>query len=134
MLAKPLLLDISIFLKNNGLTSGDGVDTFRDFTPEKPDSIVVLNEYTGDPVLTYVDEVHRSVQIVARSRDADEARSKVLSIFKLFKDKQDSVGKVTFTSERWGQVFLRQTPFKLQVDKNNRVYYAFNIGITTTIE
>lgn len=130
-MANPLLLDIVTFLTDNGVVEGDGVDAFRDFTPEAPDSVVVLHEYKGDPAVPFDPMVHRSVQIAVRDKNADMARQKALTIFKLLTS--DNL-IVNFTPTRWGQVYLRQTPFKLGQDNNDRVTYAFNIGVTTTIE
>lgn len=130
-MANPLLLDIVTFLADNGIVQGDGVDAFRDFTPEAPDSIVALHEYKGDPAVPYDPSVHRSVQIVSRDKNADVARQRALNIFKLLTS--DNL-IVKFTPDRWGQVYLRQAPFKLEQDTNDRVSYCFNIGITTTIE
>lgn len=130
-MANPLLLDIVTFLTENNIVQGDGVDAFRDFTPEAPDSIVALHEYKGYPAVHYDSNIHRSVQVVSRDKDADVARQRALAIFKLLKS--DNL-IVKFTPDRWGQVYLRQTPFKLGQDENDRVSYAFNIGITTTIE
>ena len=130
-MANPLLLDIVLFLMNNGVVQGDGVDAFRDFTPEAPDSIVALHEYSGDPAVHYDPTAHRSVQVSVRDKDADVARHKALRIFKLL---QSDNLIVQLTPDRWGQVHLRQTPFKIGVDKNDRVTYGFNVGITTTVE
>lgn len=130
-MANPLLLDIVTFLASNGVVQEDGVDAFRDFTPEAPDSIVALHEYKGDPAVPYEPCVHRSVQVTARDKDADIARQKALQIFKLL---QSENLIVQFTADRWGQVYLRQPPMKISVDKNDRVIYGFNVGITTTIE
>lgn len=130
-MANPLLLDIITFLADNGVVQGDGVDAFRDFTPEAPDSLVALHEYKGDPAVAYDPNVHRSVQITARDKDADVARQKALKIYKLLTS--DNL-IVQFTPDRWGQVYLRQPPFKIGQDDNDRVTYGFNIGITTTIE
>lgn len=130
-MANPLLLDIVTFLADNGIVQGDGVDAFRDFTPEAPDSLVALHEYKGDPAVFYDPNVNRSVQITVRDKDADVARQKALDIYKLLMS--DNL-IVQFTSDRWGQVHLRQTPFKIGQDNNDRVIYGFNIGITTTIE
>lgn len=130
-MANPLLLDMVTFLTDNGIVEGDGVDAFRDFTPEAPDSLVALHEYKGDPAVPYDPNVHRSVQITVRDKNADKARQKALAIFKLLTS--DNL-IVNFTPTRWGQVYLRQTPFKLSQDNNDRVTYAFNIGVTTTIE
>lgn len=127
----PLLLDIVTFLTNNNIVQGDGIDTFRDFVPESPDSIVALLEYKGEPAVPYDTAVHRSIQIVTRDKDADAARQKALAIFKALRS--DNL-VVNFTSDRWGQVYLRQPPFKIGYDENSRTKYCFNIGITTTIE
>lgn len=130
-MANPLLLDIVTFLTDNDIVQGDGVDAFRDFTPESPDSTVIINEYKGDEALNYEACVNRSVQFIVRDKDADIARQKSLSIFKLL---QTDNLIVHFTPDRWGQVHLRQPPFKFKQDNNERIYYAFNAGITTTIE
>jgi hypothetical protein len=130
-MANPLLLDIVTFLADNGVVQGDGVDAFRDFTPEAPDSLIALHEYKGDPAVAYDPNVHRSVQVTARDKDADVARQKALRVYKLLTS--DNL-IVQFTPDRWGQVYLRQPPFKIGQDDNDRVTYGFNIGITTTIE
>lgn len=129
-----LLLDVATFLVANLIATGDGVDIFRDFTPEEPDSLIALHEYAGDPSSLYDPAVHRSFQVSCRDKNANTARLKALEVFEALRDAQDGAGKVDLTSTRCGQVYLRQTPFKLKVDENARVYYAFNVGITTTIE
>ena len=129
-----LLLDITSFLVDNQLAAGDGIDTFRDFVPAQPNDIIMLGEYSGDPPHPVDDAVHRSVQIACRSTDPDIAHTKAQSIFNLLRAKQSDTLYVQFTVDRWGQVYLRQLPFKVKIDENDRTYYAFNIGITTTAE
>jgi len=131
---QPLLLDIISFLTDMNIVTGDGVDAFRDFIPEEPESLVALIEYRGDPAIPVDPSVHRSVQVSTRDKDADLARQKALDIFKVFVDNQDENCRIDFTDTRWGQIYLRQTPFRYKTDENNRAYYCFNIGITTTIE
>jgi len=133
-MGQPLLLDIITFLTAKGVVIGDGVDAFRDFIPEEPDVLVALIEYRGDPAIPVDPSVHRSVQVSTRDKDVDLARQKALDIFKVFVDNQDETCKIDFTDTRWGQIYLRQTPFRYKTDENNRAYYCFNIGITTTIE
>lgn len=127
----PLLLDIVTYLTNEGAIQGDGIDTFRDFIPESPDNIVALNEYAGSPIVPYENSVHRSVQVSVRNKSADAARTKALEIFRLLRS--DNL-IVDFTPERWGQVYLRQPPFRSKTDSSDRVTYSFNMGVTTTIE
>lgn len=127
----PLLLDIITYLTNNKIVEGDGVDAFRDFTPDEPDNVVVLNEYQGSPPLFYEESVHRSVQVCVRNIDADIARATALKIYKLMQSKNSVIN---FTEDRWGQVSLRQPPFKIDMSEKERTTYSFNMGITTTIE
>lgn len=130
-MANPLLLDIVTFLTDKRIVQGDGVDAFRDFTPEAPDSLIALHEYKGDPAVFYDTMVNRSVQVTVRDKDADIARQRALEIYKAFTSENLIVH---FTPDRWGQVHLRQPPFKIGQDSNDRVTYGFNVGITTTIE
>ena len=130
-MANPLLLDIALYLTSKGVIAGDGIDTFRDFIPEMPDNLVAITEYKGSPVVLFEPTVHRSVQVLVRDKNADAARQKALEIYKTFIT-ENSI--VDFTPERWGQVSLRQTPFRSSTDSSDRVSYVFNMGITTTIE
>lgn len=132
-MANPLLLDIVLYLTSNSLVVGDSIDTFRDFIPDKPDNLVALVEYKGSPAVAFDPAVHRSVQVSVRDKDADIARSKALAIYKALQSDKENL-RVDFTEDRWGQVYLRQSPFRLDTDVSERVTYAFNIGITTTIE
>jgi len=130
----PLLLDIIQYFVNNNLAEGDGIDCFRDFSPEEPDNVIVLYEYQGMPPSEYddIDVVHRSVQVTVRDIDPDNARAKALSLYNSLNVKECSK-RVDFTNERFAQVTLRQTPFKISMDENDRSIYGFNIGVTTTI-
>lgn len=126
-----LLSDIGTFLVTNDVVTEDGVDFFRDFMPNDPDEVVVLHEYPGSPGTPYDPIVHRSVQVSVRGVDADAVRARALTIYTLL-TAEDRI--IHFTEARWGQVYLRQPPFKIDSDSKNRVTYAFNIGVTTTNE
>ena len=117
---------------NRKVLAGDGEDSFRDFMPEAPDNVVVFNEYAGEPVSVYISCVHRSVQVVVRNKDAEAARAKAVQLCNIFKAPTESL-RVDFTEELWGQIYIRQTPFKLSQDESDRVTYCFNLGITTNI-
>lgn len=130
-MANPLLLDIVTYLKTQGIVADDGVDAFRDFSPENPDNIVALFEYTGDPAVYYESAVNRSVQITVRNTVANDARQKARDIFEALRSDD---ARIDFTPARWGLVYLRQPPFRIDTDTRNRVIYGFNVGITTTID
>ena len=126
-----LLLSMAEYLRAKGLVEGDGIDTYRDFTPESPDNVVVLHEYIGGEIPYYDIVTTRAVQITVRNLDANAAREKALAICKSLISENTIVH---FTLERWGQVTIKQSPFKLGQDKNSRVTYCFNVGIKTTVE
>ena len=117
---------------SKGVLVGDGDDSFRDFSPELPNNVVVFHEYAGDPVVPFTDSVHRSVQVKVRDIDAEAARCKALQLVGIFKSDTESL-RVDFSADTWGQVYIRQLPFKLGQDNSNRVTYCFNLGITTNI-
>lgn len=127
-----LLLALIEYCVSNGVLVGDGEDSYRDFTPEVPDTVVTFAEYSGNPVSPFTDCVHRSIQIKSRSMDAEAARTKALQLLDLFKSDDESL-RVNFSDTLWGQVYIRQTPFKLDQDTAGRVTYCFNLGITTNI-
>lgn len=127
------LLELLIeYCVSRGVLVGDGEDSYRDFTPEVPDTAVTFAEYAGSPVSPYIDCVHRSVQVKSRSMDAEAARVKAQQILELFRSDTEAL-RVDFSDTLWGQVYIRQTPFKLMQDTAGRVTYCFNLGITTNI-
>lgn len=130
-MANPLLLDMVLYLQSNGLVEGDGIDAFRDFLPEAPDNVVTLYEYAGDPVVNYERAVNRSVQVLVRNINANNARSAALEIYKVL---YSTTTRVDFTPSRFAAVYIRQPPFKLRIDESNRTIYCFNLGVTTSID
>lgn len=116
----------------NNILVGDGVDSFRDFMPDSPNSCVVFHEYAGDPPSPYTSVVHRSVQVKVRAEAAEDARAKAVQLCSLFSTEAED-RRINFTASNWGQVYVRQTPFKLSQDECDRVIYCFNLGITTNI-
>jgi hypothetical protein len=128
-----LLEDIIAYLVGVGLVAGDGIDAFRDFIPDDPDNIVCLYEYPGEPIGPYSDTAHRSIQVIVRNKNASEAQKHANALCGAFRPLSESL-RIDFTTTRWGQVYVRQTPFKIKQDERNRTQYGFNLGITTIIE
>lgn len=127
-----LLLALIEYGVSKGVLVGDGKDSYRDFMPELPDTAVTFAEYAGNPVSQFIDCVHRSVQVKSRSMDAEAARAKAMQLLDIFKADDESL-RINFSDTLWGQVYIRQTPFKLEQDTAGRVTYCFNLGITTNI-
>lgn len=127
-----LLLAIVDYLVASGICQGDGEDCFRDFTPEAPDNVVVLHEYAGDDISPFTIHLHRSVQVRVRNKDAEAARRKAVEVCSAFRTESED-RRIDFSDSVWGQVYIRQAPFKLSQDESDRVIYCFNLGITTNI-
>ncbi len=124
-----MLLDVVNYLQSRGVVAGDGVDTYRDFTPDKPDKVVVLQEYPGLGTIQGSEGAQRNFQVAVRSAvdDPDWARLKAWEIFNVL----DLPGRIIDEGGFWGVLSGRQTPNKLRVDDNNRVVYGFNMNIVT---
>ncbi len=124
-----LLLDIIEYLVEEGVLEGDGVDAFRDFAPDSPDDVTIIYEYQGDPQALHEDTaVHRSLQIVSRSKQPTTAKVKANEIHAFL----SPPGRYKKLNEnRWCQLYPRQTPFKIKTDDNGRVYYGYNFGVTS---
>ena len=127
------LLELLIeYAVSKGVLVGDGEDSFRDFMPEVPDYVVVFHEYAGDAVSPFIDSVHRSVQIKVRDKSASVAHDKAWQLFGIFRTAKEDL-RIDFSNTTWGQVYVRQTPYKLSQDTSDRVTYCFNLGITTNV-
>lgn len=136
-----LLLDITKYLTYRKVVKGYGKDCFCDYMPDQPDRIVALYEYSGGGTVTGVEAVERSVQVTVRSNSDDPnwARKKAWEIFNILDTPLDRVLDLRELEPkyepsigiRWAVSYARQTPFKIGVDKSNRVRYGFNMGITT---
>lgn len=127
-----LLEALISYCVSKGVLVGDGEDSFRDFMPEAPDNVVVFHEYAGEPTSPFTDNVHRSVQVKVRASTAQGAKHMAWQVFGILKSDTENL-RVDFTDTDWGQVYIRQTPFKLSQDESDRVTYCFNLGITTNI-
>lgn len=123
-----LLQDFVAYFVAQGLVTADGVDIFRDMSPEAPDTLVAVYEYGSSPTVPQVSSVNRSVQIVARSLVATDAKTKARA---LYSSLVTETGILDLTATRWCMIQPRNTPFKIKVDAESRIYYGFNIGITT---
>ena len=122
-----LLLMLIEHLEAQNIVKGDGVDSFRDFTPDKPDDVIVLHEYQGDPVPMHGGFVNRSIQIKTRASKATVAKQKA---YEIFDELSEPDYHKTLHNGTQCLIYVRQPPFKLQVDDSGRVTYVFNIGIT----
>lgn len=124
-----LLLDITEYLVGKGIVQADGVDIFRDFSPNEPDDVVVLYEYLAPPTVTGSSALQRQVQFVARSKNPDSARTRAHQMFGAVDIPMDRI--IELTATRWA-IITANSPIKIGVDESNRVLWAFNATLVTT--
>jgi len=129
---KDLLIDIVNYLKTNSLVSGDGVDAFRDFLPDDIDNLVVLSEYAPMPSKRGIECTVRSVQVLVRNTNPDNAKALAWKIHALMNSTEE--GAVYLDQTRWVIFNLRSTPFKLGMDDKQRYKWVFNVGIVTYLD
>lgn len=123
-----LNLDIASYIVDQSEATALATDIFVDFSPESPDSCISLYETSPGAPHPFDDVSTRNIQIVARDKNPFTARAKAIAIMKLFRNSEE---KLQLTVDRWILSNIRQTPYKLKVDSKNRVYYAFNMFVTT---
>jgi len=128
-----LLQDIQTYIIAAHYATADGTDIFRDYTPDEPDNIIILNEY--DSVPSFYRGVMmgiRYVQIVVRNTSATTAKTKADALYHLFNDSEENI--LNITASRPAVITPKQMPFKITVDERQRVLYGFNLAIMTKID
>lgn len=113
------------FCVTSGLLKGDGIDAFKDETPNSPDSVVSFIEYNGYGsafILTHT----RKVQVSVRDKSSYKAKMLATSIYNSFKDypQLKIAGRSMITQPL-------SLPVKIKIDEKGRVYYAFNMNVLT---
>lgn len=129
-----MLLAVVNYLQHEGIVAGDSIDTYRDFTPDKPDKAVILQEYPGLGTFRGAKGAHRRFQVIVRSSAEDPEWSKIKAweVFNaLNKPERVVVDERGWGLNLWGVLEPIQVPSKLKVDYNNRVHYVFNMNIIT---
>lgn len=98
---------------------------------EEPELAVALYEYEGVSPIPQITSVTRPVQVVVRSKSASQAHKLSSDIYKSLLTEN---GIINLTVDRWSAINLRQVPFKFKTDEAGRVYYCFNLSLTTYID
>lgn len=119
-----LLQDFETYFKSKGINK----QIFRDTIPDMPDSVIALYEYQGAGSLPQIEGATRPVQIVVRDKSATTAKVLARQLYNLLQT-EDSI--LYLTAERWATIFLKEPPFKLKADDKDRIYYCFNVIVTT---
>lgn len=122
-----LLTDFESFFVGKELVT----EVYKDIMPTEPNNLMSVYEYEGDSPSPQIAGAVRSIQIVVRDESSVKARTKAKEAYKLL-DTEDGI--ISLTDARWGVIILKGPPFRLKTDEQNRVYYAFNLSITTYID
>lgn len=125
-----LLLEVINHIVSAQLANAKDVDIFKDYSPSSPDSCVIVYEYQGSAPAPFTDISVRSVQIVARAKNSQEAKAKAWSIYHIFHAEDNLIT----LNNQVRIIACRNTPIKIGVDELNRYLYAFNLGITTNFD
>ena len=125
-----LLLDVINHIVGKGLATQKDKDIFKDYSPDTPDTCIIVYEYAGSPPAAFTTISVRSVQIVVRSIKSQMAKNLAWNTFSVL-NPPDGVMPI---EERMCIIANRNTPTKIGVDEKNRYLYAFNLGITTNFD
>ena len=107
------------------------------FSPSSPDSVVSINEGSGDE-MPWFDRVDTIVQCVSRAVDKVEARSNAFTIYNLLKKKTrltlpSVIVSGTLYPSLIGWGFLpNNRPQWAYDDESGRAVFTFSIEVTTT--
>ncbi|MNB69316.1 hypothetical protein D3C75_158440 [compost metagenome] len=123
-----LLEDLQTYFSAKGIMPVQSI--FRDASPDKPASAVILYEYIGAGSLPQIAGATRNVQIVARDQSATTAKLKARELYHALETED---GILFLTDSRWSLIYIKQPPFKLKVE-NDLTYYCFNVSITTYVD
>lgn len=125
-----LLEDLVEWIVASALATGDGTDIFRDYTPDKPDIVMALHEYSGMLSATKgIQTAVRYVQVSSRHTSATAAKTKCNALHALFFTYDENF--TTITSGRTILSSPKNTP--VVIDRTpDHTTYGFNVAITTT--
>lgn len=123
-----LVRDIGQYLVAEGLAQAIGQDIYLNYSPDSPNNVIVLTEYSGQGFLGY-GSLLRRVQVLVRDVDYQQSRQKAWSIYNAF-IKEDQF--IIHLPDRYLISSATQTPTPLMVDDKERQTFVFNLSFTTT--
>ncbi len=127
-----LLDDVVDVLVAEGIT-----DTiYKDTMPDKPAQAITFYETQGSGILRGGVGASRNIQVSVRTDRSSPvwAMEKAWQIFnvlavpdKVMDTREEEYPETDF----WGVITMKQTPFKIGVDNEGRIYYGFNMNVIT---
>lgn len=121
-----LLRDLKEYLIANGTTVPITLDAIDD----EPDTAMVLYTYDSRLFGGQIAGSEEAVQIVVRSLVPTTAYNIALEALKSLQSEDEIV---QLTTTRQAKVAIQGLPIKIKTDETNRLYYAFNVYITSNI-
>ena len=122
-----LVKDIADWLQSQNYGT-DGVNIFRDYSPETPDQVICIYEYSSRPA-AHDNSADRYIQVTVRDKSTTEAKEVAWKIYSKLINNED--GRVNFSNDRWCLVRLQRAPIKMKIDNKNRTVWGFNTRMTT---
>lgn len=107
-----------------------GTDLFLGFLPDKPDNLVALFEYAGDPMeltMGSSDPVleRPGLQVRVRNTSYSAARSNIEAVV----DELHGLAEQTLTNKRYLLIKANQSPESLGLDANMRSEFVCNFSV-----
>lgn len=124
-----LLLDIITYLNSRAIVLGDGIDCFRDSSPETPDNVITFLEYSGGHSQPGVECVDRYVQIQIRNTSYEGSRLLAMRIYNELNRPTDPI--MFLTGVRWAVINGKASPVRLRQDTNERTIFYCELKVTT---
>lgn len=117
-------------MNENSIGEANGANIYQDSIPDAPDDIYVLFEYNSKTAATkFNSAIVRYVQVTYRNKSGLASKAAILEAFKLFQQTDENI--TDLPGGRWAIIKPLQAPFKVSEDSQNRIYYGFNVAITT---
>ncbi len=118
------LKDIGQLLQSKGIGTL-GVDIFLGQLPAKPDDIIAIFEYAGEPPDLHWQGEYPRVQVLVRNKSYEKGREKIEEV----KNVLHGVRETILGNKRYLLIQALQSPFFMQRDENNRAIFVCNFKI-----
>lgn len=122
-----LLEDLIEYIIHLSCATKKDVDIFKDFAPKLPHRCLCVYEYAGSKPSQWAPISVRSFQIVSRDKTKKVAREKAWELYQKLLPLHDDI--ITLGGVD-GIISLRDTPYLIDIDNENRALVSFNLAIT----
>ncbi len=119
-----LLEAIALLVEQNALGTR-GIDLFEGKLPASPDNAIAIFEYAGEPQMVNQPIEFPSLQLLVRNTSYQAGRAKIENIKNLLHGRHEEL----LSNVRYLFVSVKQNPYLLQRDENDRVIFVCNFSV-----